>query len=105
MRVVKRSVSFDADTWQQLASEAGAGPVSPLVNDAIGLYLRRRRGLAAVAAYEAEAGSLTEAELAKADRHLDDAGVADLRTAEQRPELRRRRTGGGEAAAPRPSPA
>ena len=78
MSVVKRSVSFDADLWDELVREAGAGPVSPLVNDALAHYLRRQRGLAAVAAYEAEHGAFTADELAEADRALDAAGVVDL---------------------------
>jgi hypothetical protein len=80
MGVVKRSVSFDADVWEALSAEAGAGPVSPLVNDALAHYLRRQRGLAAVAAYEAEFGAFTADELADADRALDAAGVTDLTT-------------------------
>ncbi|HWA66213.1 MAG TPA: hypothetical protein VG899_07580 [Mycobacteriales bacterium] len=78
MGVVKRSVSFDADVWDALTSEAGGGAVSPLINDALVHYLRRRRGLVAMEAYEAEFGAFTEAELAEADRVLDFAGVADL---------------------------
>ena len=76
--MVKRSVSFDADVWDALVAEAGSGPVSPLVNDALAHYLRRQQGLALVAAYEAEYGAFTEEELAEADRALDEAGVADL---------------------------
>jgi hypothetical protein len=90
MGVVKRSVSFDAGVWEDLEREVGSGPVSPLVNDALALYLRRQRGLAAVAAYEAEHGAFTDAELAHADALLDDAGVADLRTAEAPPKPRKR---------------
>ncbi len=82
MGVVKRSVSFDAGVWDDLEREVGSGPVSPLVNDALALYLRRQRGLAAVASYEAEHGAFTDQELSEADRLLDDAGVVDLRTAD-----------------------
>ena len=88
MSVVKRSVSFDAELWDELARQAGAGPVSPLVNDALAHYLRRQRGLAAVADYEAEFGAFTEEELAEADRVLDAAGVVDL-TATAKPKRRR----------------
>jgi len=84
MSVVKRSVSFDAELWDELVREAGAGPVSPLVNDALAHYLRRQRGLAAVAEYEAEYGAFTEEELAEADRVLDEAGVVDLTASSQR---------------------
>jgi hypothetical protein len=84
MSVVKRSVSFDAELWDELVREAGAGPVSPLVNDALAHYLRRQRGLAAVAEYEAEHGAFTEDELAAADRVLDEAGVVDLTATSKR---------------------
>ena len=67
MGVVKRSVSFDAGLWDDLEREVGSGPVSPLVNEALALYLRRQRGLAAVASYEAEHGAFTDAELTEAD--------------------------------------
>jgi hypothetical protein len=84
MSVVKRSVSFDAELWDELVQEAGAGPVSPLVNDALAHYLRRQRGLAAVAEYEAEYGAFTEEELAEADRVLDEASVVDLTATSKR---------------------
>jgi hypothetical protein len=84
MSVVKRSVSFDAELWDELVREAGAGPVSPLVNDALAHYLRRQRGLAAAAEYEAEHGAFTEDELAAADRVLDEAGVVDLTATSKR---------------------
>lgn len=88
MGVVKRSVSFDADVWDSLVAEAGSGPVSPLINDALAHYLRRQQGLAAIAAYEAEHGAFTDAELAEADRLLDEAGVVDLTAATPKPRKR-----------------
>jgi len=91
--VVKRSVSVDAHLWDELVAAAGGAAVSPLVNDALAGYLHRRRALAAVAAYEAEHGAFTAAELAEADRLLDAAGVADL-TASPKPGPRRRRRAG-----------
>jgi hypothetical protein len=81
MGVVKRSVSFDASVWDDVEREVGAGPVSPLVNDALAMYLRRQRGLAAVASYETEHGGFTDTELAEADHVLDAAAVVDLRLA------------------------
>lgn len=93
MGVVKRSVSVDAHLWDELVAAAGGAAVSPLVNDALAGYLHRRRALAAVAAYEAEHGAFTAAELAEADRLLDAAGVADL-TASPKPGPRRRRRAG-----------
>ena len=91
--------------------------MSPLVNYALALYVRRQRGLAAVASYEAEHGAFTYVELAEVDGLLDAAGVADLRTADlpakpgsaprsrrcrvararERPELHRRGTRHGRA--------
>jgi hypothetical protein len=90
MGVVKRSVSFDSGLWDDLQREVGTGPVSPLVNDALALYLRRERGLAAIALYEAEHGVLTDTELAEADRLLDVAGLVDLRIAEPPPKRPKR---------------
>jgi hypothetical protein len=82
MGVVKRSVSFEAGVWEDLEREVGAGSVSSLVNDALAQYLRRERGLSAIAAYEAEHGAFNDTELAEADRLLDAAGVVDLRVAD-----------------------
>ena len=82
MGVVKRSVSFEAGVWDDIQREVGTGPVSALVNDALAMYLRRQRGLAAVASYEEESGPFTDAELAEADSLLDAAGVLDLRAAD-----------------------
>jgi hypothetical protein len=92
MGVVKRSVSFEADVWDELVAAAGGAPVSPLVNDALAHYLRRQRALAAVAAYEVEYGGFTEAELAEADRVLDAAGVTDLTAPPAGPRGDRRRS-------------
>ena len=102
MGVVKRSVSFDAGVWDDLEREVGSGPVSPLVNDALALYLRRQRGLAAVAAYEAEYGAFTDAELGEADSLLDAAGVVDLRTADVPAKPRKRAVAKKSAATRRP---
>jgi hypothetical protein len=90
MGVVKRSVSFEAGVWDDLEREVGSGPVSPLVNDALALYLRRQRGLAAVAAYEAEHVPFSDAELAEVDNLLDAAGVLDLRAADEAAKPRKR---------------
>lgn len=91
MGVVKRSVSFDADLWDELVAATGDAPVSPLVNDALAYYLRRQRGLAAIAAYETQHGAFTPAELAEADRILDAAGVVDLTTPPRVGSSRKRR--------------
>ena len=74
-RVVKRSLSFPPDVFEELEAEAAARgtTVSALMTSAAEDLLRRRRGLAAIAEYEAEHGAFTEAELAEADRILDDA--------------------------------
>ncbi len=100
--VVKRSVSFDAGVWDDLEREVGSGPVSPVVNAALVLYLRRQRGLAAVASYEAEHGAFTDDELDEADGPLDAAGVVDLRTADV-PAKPRKSTASKKATAPRRS--
>lgn len=85
MGVVKRSVSIDADLWDELVATAGDAAVSPLVNDAVAHYLHRQRALTAIAAYEAEHGEFTDAELKEADRILDAAGVIDPTAAPPRP--------------------
>ena len=74
-RVVKRSLSFPPDVFEELEAEARAQgtTVSALMTSAAEDLLRRRRGLAAVAEYEAEHGAFTEEELAEADRILDEA--------------------------------
>lgn len=100
--MVKRSVSFDAGVWDDLEREAGSGPVSPLVNDALAMYLRRQRALAAVVLYEAERGAFTDRELAEADRRLDAAGVVDLRTVDK-PANPRKRTASKKGTASRRS--
>jgi hypothetical protein len=105
MGVVRRTVSFDADVSDDLAREVGSGPVSPLVNEALALYLRRQRALAAVVAYEAEEGTFTEAELVEADRLLDVPGVPDLWTHQPPVESARRRTAPKDSAGTRRSPA
>jgi hypothetical protein len=102
MGVVKRSVSFDAGVWDDVEREVGSGPVSPLVNDALAMYLRRQRGLAAVASYEADHGAFTETELVEADRALDAAGVVDLRIAGERAKSAKRTSAKKAAASRRP---
>lgn len=81
---MKRSVSFEAQVWDELQRTAGSGSVSSLVNDAVRVYLRRQAGLRGVAEFEAEHGALTPGELAEADRALAAAGVV--------PRARRRRS-------------
>lgn len=74
-RVVKKSLSFPPDVFEELEAEAAARgmTVSALVTSAAEDLLRRRRGLAAVAEFEAEHGAFTQEELAEADRLLDEA--------------------------------
>jgi hypothetical protein len=78
MPVVKRSVSFAAEIWEEVARITGArsGRVSALVNAALAYYLHIEQGRSQVAAWEAEHGALTAEELAEADRFLDAAGIA-----------------------------
>lgn len=77
MAVVKRSVSFKREVWEQIARITGdeGSQVSALVNAALDHYLRLRQGLNAVREWEAEYGSFTPEELTEADRVLDQAGV------------------------------
>ena len=77
MAVTKRSVSFRPEIWAEVARTAGeeGRQVSALVNEALGYYLKLRRGLAAVQEWEAEFGPFTAEEIAEADRLLDEAGV------------------------------
>jgi hypothetical protein len=77
--VVKRSVSFDEDLLAEVTAEVGQGEVSATVNQALAELLHRRRGLAAVAEWEAEHGAFTDAEMADAHQRLSEAGVPDLR--------------------------
>lgn len=79
MAVVKRSVSFDEDLLAEVTAEVGQGEVSATVNQALAELLHRRRGLAAVAEWEAEHGAFTDAEMADAHQRLSEAGVPDLR--------------------------
>lgn len=79
MAVVKRSLSFEADVWAELTSFVAPGEVSAFVNEAVSQELWRARGLAAIAAWEAENGAFTEEELAEADARLDAAGLHDQR--------------------------
>lgn len=73
--VVKRSLSFPVAVFEGLEAEAAerGTTVSALVTAAAEDLLRRRQGLLAVAEHEAEHGAFTEAELAEADRVLDEA--------------------------------
>jgi hypothetical protein len=75
--VVKRSLSFPPEVFAQLEAEASARgvTVSALVTGAAEDLLRRRRGLEAVAVYEAELGAFSDEELAEAARLLDEAGA------------------------------
>ena len=74
-KVVKRSLSFPSEVFAAIEEEArDAGvPVSALVTEATRRWLTIRRGLRAVAEYEAEHGEPTAADLAWADKQLDKA--------------------------------
>lgn len=73
--VVKKSLSFPPEVFEALEAQATADgtTVSALMTRAAEELLRRTRGLAAVADYEAEHGAFTDAELVEADRLLDQA--------------------------------
>lgn len=72
-------MSFDEDLLAEVTAEVGQGEVSATVNQALAELLHRRRGLAAVAEWEAEHGAFTESEMADAHKILSEAGVPDLR--------------------------
>jgi hypothetical protein len=76
-RVVKRSLSFPPELFAEFEAEAAAEGigVSTAMSLAAEQWLLTRRGLRAVAEWEAEHGALSAAELAAADRLLDEAGV------------------------------
>lgn len=73
--VVKRSLSFPSDVFEAVEEEARREgvPISAIVTEATRDWLLIRRGLRAVAEWEAEHGALTPEELAEADRILDEA--------------------------------
>lgn len=77
MPVVKRAVSFDPLVWAELERIAAhrRTPISTLVNSALRHELRIHRGLEATAQWERQHGAFSDAELATADRLLDEAGV------------------------------
>ncbi len=77
MAVVKRSVSFRREIWEELARRADAkgGHVSGLVNEALEHYLTLQRGLDAAREWEEVHDPFTPEEIAAADRELDEAGV------------------------------
>lgn len=72
--VVKRSLSFPADVFEALEEEARREgvAVSTIVAEATRDWLLIRRGVRAVAEWEAEHGAFTAAEIAEADRTLDE---------------------------------
>ena len=72
--VVKRSLSFPADVFEALEEEARREgvAVSTIVAEATREWLLIRRGVRAVAEWEAEHGAFTAAEIAEADRTLDE---------------------------------
>lgn len=72
--VVKRSLSFPSDVFEAVEEEARREgvPISAIVTEAMRDWLLIRRGLRAVAEWEAEHGPFTAEELAEADRILDE---------------------------------
>jgi len=73
--VVKRSLSFPSDVFEAVEEEARhqGVPVSALMTEAARSWLAIRRGLRAVADFEAEHGAFTPEEIARADKELDRA--------------------------------
>jgi hypothetical protein len=72
--VVKRSLSFPSDVFEAVEEEARREgvPISAIVTEATRDWLLIRRGLRAVAEWEAEHGAFTAEEIAEADRLLDE---------------------------------
>jgi predicted transcriptional regulator len=75
--VVKKSVSVPDVVWARAEAEAASRhtTVSAVVTEALENFLAIRRGLQAVAEWEAEHGPFTPEEIAEADAILDAAGV------------------------------
>jgi hypothetical protein len=76
--VKKKTLSFDEDLWaavERRARESGTTP-SAYVNELVARSERLYRGLQGVADWEAEHGTLTEDQLAWADRALAEAQAA-----------------------------
>ena len=80
MTVVKRSISIQPEVWEAVQQAVGPNPgrVSAFVNEALARHARIALGLKAGAAWEAEHGAFTQAELDEADRLLDEAGVGSV---------------------------
>ena len=98
MGVKKKTLSFPEEVWaviQENARQQGTTP-SAYVSEVVMHKEHIRRGLAAVAEWEAENGELTLDELAWADRVLDaadrsDGGIIDVDSIEPMPDSLRRR--------------
>jgi hypothetical protein len=77
-------LSFPPELFAEFEAEASAEGmgVSTAMTLAAERWLATRRGLRAVAEWEAEHGGLSAAELAAADRLLDEAGVGSGRVGE-----------------------
>jgi hypothetical protein len=99
MGVKKKTLSFPEEVWSVIEDNARRAHTTPsaYVSELIMKQEHLRRGLAAVAEWEAEHGAFTAEEDAWADRVLDavdrsDGGVIELDDFEPMPEsLKRRR--------------
>ena len=84
----KLAITVDPDVHEQiLSSAARAGiSVSAWITSAARVELKRQRGMAAVAEWEAENGPFTEEEKAESRRRVDEERQLIASIAGQRPE-------------------
>jgi hypothetical protein len=76
-RVTKRSHSFEPGLYAELVKTArvlGISESATLAEGAV-LWIRKQKGLRAVADWEAEHGAFSDDEVAAVDRELDEAGI------------------------------
>lgn len=74
-RAVKRSVTIRPEIDQAILRRVGEREYSHFVNDALLMALQARGVEESIAAFEAEHGPLTEADLATAERRFSEAAA------------------------------
>lgn len=75
--VKKKTHSFESGLYDELAETASAVGITESAALAEGavLWIKKQKGLRAVAEWEAEHGAFTEDEIAAVDRELDEAAI------------------------------
>jgi hypothetical protein len=75
--VKKKTHSFESALYDELAETASALGIteSAALGEGALLWIRKQKGLRAVAEWEAEHGAFTQEEIAAVDRELDQAGI------------------------------